>query len=77
MQDRINNIEEMTNKVVEYIHATSENNSDHEFQCMAVAAKFLLASFYYEPGVYLSDDDILEKCEDLANLIISLCKKIS
>lgn len=75
MSDRIKNIEEMTNKVVEYIHVTSSDTDDYHFQCMGAAAKFLLASFSFDRGVCLSEEQILDRCVDLANMIISIGQK--
>lgn len=72
MQDRINNIEEMTNKVVEYIHATSPDMDDYELQCMGAAAKFLIASFSFNRPIELSNEQIINKCEELANMIFSI-----
>ena len=72
MQDKIQNIEEMTTKVIEYIEATSSDTDDYRFQCTGAAAKFLLASFSFDRPIELSDEQILNKCVDLANIIINL-----
>lgn len=66
------NVEEMTNKVIEYIHTTSPDTDDYEFQCMAASAKFLLASFSFDRPIELSNEQILDKCINLANVIINL-----
>ena len=72
MSDRIENIEEMTSKIIEYIQVTSEGKTDYELQCMACASKFLLAGFFQEgTPVELSGDAILDKCNELFHIIIN------
>ena len=68
-KQEINNIEEMSNKLVEYVHAAAKNDKDYELQCMGVAVKMVLASFSFDAnngkGVILSSEQIINKCEEL------------
>lgn len=69
-KQEIKNLEEMTNKIREYILAVEANDDDVVVDMCMVAAKFIVGSFLKrdEVGTNISTVDILERCSTVAML---------
>ena len=59
----IKNVEEMTNKLIEYIWAVEDNPDNVEIDMLMVAAKFVITSMVKrgEEGCSATGDDILSR----------------
>lgn len=69
----IKNIEEMTNKLVEYIWAVDDCDEEIEFDMLSVAAKFVITSFVEkgELTCQVTGAQIIARCGTLANLCMN------